>query len=156
MATANIPPRASDTRISYLSPGVYVEAVNLGTSIGRTSSPLAGNVLFNDNEVLLDLADSVAAAPVSVAILSIDDLSVQDNQLSLLTLGSSAPLNAVAIGGTVRFQGNRLTEWGGGPISGEVLGIRAVIAIANQSTSQLRVVPAGSPRTIDQLNLVVG
>ncbi|HEY0480554.1 MAG TPA: hypothetical protein VGD37_23720 [Kofleriaceae bacterium] len=144
------------TTTSYLSPGVYVEAINLGTSIGRTSSPLTGNLVFHDNEVLLDLADSTAAAPVSVAILSIDDVSVQDNQLSLLTLGRSAAMNARVLGGTVRFQGNRLTEWGGGPISGHVFGIRSIIAIGNQSTAQLLVAPTGSPRTIDQLNLVVG
>ena len=112
-----------------------------------------------------DLLHRQLADPLGygLAILEQDDLGAVATDWRIrrqVDLGlEQAPVDkdhAVVLGATVRFQGNRLTEWRGGPTSGLVSGLRSVVAIGNQTTSKLLVAPAPSPRTIDQLNVVVG
>jgi len=70
-----------------------------------------GNVMFNDNQVVTDLMDpELTWAISSVLILSLDDVTVQDNQLDCDFLIDLMFTNLIAVGMTVRVNNNRFKE----------------------------------------------
>ena len=70
-----------------------------------------GNVLFHDNQCLLELLDrGREMALSSVAIMSLDDVSLQDNQSDCELIDDFVLINAFVIGVTTRILGNRLKE----------------------------------------------
>ena len=71
----------------------------------------SGNVMFNDNQVVTDLTETaVAFAISSVLIVSLDDVTVQDNQLDCDFFLDFMFTNLLAVGMTLRIKGNRLKE----------------------------------------------
>jgi hypothetical protein len=70
-----------------------------------------GNVQFNDNQVVLDsLSPAVTLTLSSVLLLSLDDVSMQDNQCDCDLLVDFVGIHALAFGWSVRMHGNRLKE----------------------------------------------
>lgn len=70
-----------------------------------------GNILFANNQVLADLVEAdVSLAASSVAIISLDDVSVQDNQFDCDLLLDFMITNLLAVGMTVRVNNNRFKE----------------------------------------------
>ena len=70
-----------------------------------------GNVLFNDNQVLTDLTETqVSFAISSVLIVSLDDVTVQDNQLDCDFFLDFLFTNLIAVGMTLRINNNRFKE----------------------------------------------
>jgi len=74
--------------------------------------PPQGPVMFNDNQVTFDTFNSAATiALCSVAILSLDDVAMQDNQCMVDRLFDFVPINAFVFGFvSARVQGNRFRE----------------------------------------------
>ena len=71
----------------------------------------SGNVLFNDNQVVTDLTETdVSYAISSVLIVSLDDVTVQGNQLDCDFLIDFLFTNLIAVGMTLRINNNRLKE----------------------------------------------
>ncbi|SFA78529.1 hypothetical protein SAMN05421688_0868 [Poseidonocella pacifica] len=71
----------------------------------------SGNVLFNDNQVVTDLTETAASFAVSsVLIVSMDDVTVQDNQLDCDFYLDFMFTNLLAVGMTLRINNNRLKE----------------------------------------------
>ena len=71
----------------------------------------SGNVLFNDNQVMTDLTETdVTFAISSVLIVSMDDVTVQDNQLDCDFFLDLLFTNLLAVGMTLRINNNRLKE----------------------------------------------
>jgi hypothetical protein len=71
----------------------------------------SGNVMFNDNQVVTDLTETdVAFAISSVLIVSMDDVTVQDNELDCDFFLDFMFTNLLAVGMTLRINGNRLKE----------------------------------------------
>ena len=70
-----------------------------------------GNVQFNDNQVVFDsLSPAITLTLSSVLLLSLDDVSMQDNQCDCDLLFDIVGIHALAFGWSVRMQGNRLKE----------------------------------------------
>jgi hypothetical protein len=70
-----------------------------------------GNVLFTNNQVLSDLMEpGVAFAVSSVLIVSLDDVTIQDNQLDCDFLADVLFTNLLAAGMTLRINNNRFKE----------------------------------------------
>jgi hypothetical protein len=71
----------------------------------------SGSVLFNDNQVVTDLTETAASFAISsVLIVSLDDVSVQDNQLDCDFLVDFLFTNLLAVGMTLRINNNRMKE----------------------------------------------
>ena len=71
----------------------------------------SGNVTFNDNQVVTDLTETqVSFAVSSVLIVSLDDVTVQDNQLDCDFFLDLLFTNLLAVGMTVRINNNRMKE----------------------------------------------
>lgn len=71
----------------------------------------SGNVLFNDNQVVTDLTETdVSFAISSVLIVSMDDVTVQDNQLDCDFFLDLLFTNLLAVGMTLRINNNRMKE----------------------------------------------
>ena len=71
----------------------------------------SGNVMFNDNQVVTDLTETrVSFAISSVLIVSLDDVTVQDNQLDCDFFLDFLFTNLLAVGMTLRINNNRLKE----------------------------------------------
>jgi hypothetical protein len=86
-------------------PAAGIDRSNIGHYLAN------GNVLFNDNQVLTDLLDpDLTFAISSVLILSLDDVTVQDNQLDCDFLIDILFTNLIAVGMTVRVNNNRFKE----------------------------------------------
>lgn len=70
-----------------------------------------GNVLFNDNQVTLDSVSSAVTLTLSSTfLLSLDDIAFENNQLDCDMGLDFVAINTVAIGWSVRAQGNRFKE----------------------------------------------
>jgi len=70
-----------------------------------------GNVQFNDNQVVFDsLSPAITLTLSSVLLLSLDDVSMADNQCDCDLLFDFVGIHALALGWSVRMQGNRLKE----------------------------------------------
>lgn len=71
----------------------------------------SGNVLFNDNQVVTDLTETAASFAISsVLIVSLDDVTVQDNQLDCDFFLDFLFTNLIAVGMTLRINNNRFKE----------------------------------------------
>lgn len=83
-----------------------------GSAATGVAAVLAGGlVTFNDNQVLLDLAErEFSLALCSVLLLSLDDVNCQDNQMDCQLAADFVLANALALGFTFRASGNRLRE----------------------------------------------
>src|SRR5690606_20593972 len=70
-----------------------------------------GNVQFNDNQVVFDsLSPAVTLTLSSVLLLSLDDVAMQDNQCDCDLFADFVGIHAIALGWSVRMQGNRFKE----------------------------------------------
>ena len=101
-----------------------------------------GNVLFADNQCSLDLLERGRSnALTSIAILSLDDVAFQDNQCdcNLMLRQDFILMQALAIGFSLRFTGNRLKEGlMNAPLSAMTLGLLNTTA-HNQTTHCLMI-----------------
>ena len=71
----------------------------------------SGNVMFHDNQVVTDLTETrVSFAISSVLIVTLDDVTVQDNQLDCDFYLDFLFTNLLAVGMTLRINNNRLKE----------------------------------------------
>ena len=71
----------------------------------------SGNVLFNDNQVVSDLTETDATFAISsILILSMDDVTIQDNQLDCDFYVDFMFTNLLAVGMTLRINNNRMKE----------------------------------------------
>jgi hypothetical protein len=72
---------------------------------------VGGNVLFNDNQVVLDaLAPSVTLSLSAVLLLSLDDVSMVGNQCDCDMVFDFVGINALVVGWSVRVTDNRFKE----------------------------------------------
>ena len=70
-----------------------------------------GNVLFTDNQCLLELLDAPAeGALTSVTIVSLDDVAVENNQCDCGLLNDFVLFHTLVFGITARVIGNRFKE----------------------------------------------
>ncbi len=70
-----------------------------------------GNVMFTDNQVLTDLTETQFDFAISsIFIITLDDVTVQNNQFDCDYLVDVLISNLIAIGMTVRIQDNRFKE----------------------------------------------
>ena len=103
-----------------------------------------GNVLFNDNQVLLDLIHTTGfkLAMTSAAIVTLDDVGFEDNQCDAsfdFILDDFVMSNVVVIGWTLRVSGNRLKEAIAGALfSALTLSLFANTTALNQGTHCIR------------------
>jgi len=123
-----------------------------------------GNVMFNDNQVLLDLTDQTGfqIGITSVMIATLDDLAFEDNQCDIsfdFVFDEFFLTNALVIGWTCRFHGNRIKESILGTLySAMTLSLFANITAHNQGTHCIRafnLVPVGSGDLIDGPNSIL-
>ncbi len=155
---------ATEEPVDRIDTGTEALAARTFGDALMTSLARGGAVQFNDNQVTLDLLDdSLGLVLCSVFILSLDDVSVNDNQLRCLT-GLDfvlADLVAAALA-TVRVEDNRLQELGLVRIKRGVVGTTLISGLTwatmnttmgNQSTGMLLVRgPAGSPWILNEHN----
>lgn len=74
-------------------------------------SPLGGKVLFNDNQVVLDLSEApLVSVRSSVMLNSRDDVSVASNQLTVEQRGDLVSFNLLATAWSIRINDNRFEE----------------------------------------------
>ncbi|MGA9772092.1 MAG: DUF6519 domain-containing protein [Blastocatellia bacterium] len=123
------------TGFAKANPG---ENINQGLrgegSLNAQPAPTAtGNILFNDNRVML--APDVATddeIDTSITLMSGDDISMQDNQCDCRLNGQILAVHALVIGYSIRVAGNRFKE----PL--DVNGFAAyTIAMMNSTTDNL-------------------
>ena len=93
-----------------------------------------GNILFNDNQVMLDLTDQTGfqLGIASIVIVTLDDLAFEDNQCDIsydLIFDEFLLTNAIAFGWTARITGNRFKE----SIVGTLLSAVTLSLFANQT-----------------------
>ncbi|WP_428667487.1 DUF6519 domain-containing protein [Reyranella sp.] len=70
-----------------------------------------GGVMFDDNQVLLDLGVTRARLLASsVLLISLDDVSAQDNQLTVRSANTLLLADLAVVAGSLRIVGNRLSE----------------------------------------------
>ncbi|MCP3911611.1 MAG: right-handed parallel beta-helix repeat-containing protein [Actinomycetia bacterium] len=127
-----------------------------------------GHVMFNDNQVLLDLVEGELGITLSsVLVASLDDVSVHDNQMRCVTDFDIVFANAIAVAlNTVRFGDNRCQEpphaWYEATKLG-VLGTRMSYVTAalvntttsNQSTNRFRAFSINPTTQVVDHNLVL-
>ena len=115
-----------------------------------------GNVLFNDNQVLLDLIDTTGfkLALASVVIVTLDDVGFEDNQCDAsfdFVLDDFIMANAVVIGWTLRMSGNRLKEAIAGALfSALTLSLFANTTALNQGTHCIRAFNLSGPPNLQK------
>ena len=138
--------RAADPVRSFLDTlgGAVVAVVNLGVSnevflqlgglsgsgLGGAARGLAGrqdgdrlyvggNVMFHDNQVVLDaFGPAVTIAMSSVSLFSWDDVSMEGNQCDCDLVLDAVWINSLALGSSVRMTGNRFEEGPAALLSG--------------------------------------
>jgi hypothetical protein len=73
---------------------------------------VGGEILFNDNQVVFDaLSQGITLSLCSVLLLTLDDVSMSDNQCVIDSNIDFVAVDAVAVGfASVRVQGNRFKE----------------------------------------------
>jgi hypothetical protein len=123
-----------------------------------------GNVLFNDNQVLLDLTDQTGfqIGITSIMIATLDDLAFEDNQCDIsydFVFDEFFLTNALVIGWTLRFHGNRIKESILGTLySALTISLFANVTAHNQGTHCIRafnLVPVGSGNLINGPNSIL-
>ncbi len=94
----------------FTSMGLNQPSVDISSKIGIRSG-VGGEVLFNDNQVLLAPLDANGPAIFSsVALISLDDIQLEDNQCEARVGREVLFLNAFVIGWSTRTNGNRFEE----------------------------------------------
>ncbi|MCP4455286.1 MAG: hypothetical protein GY809_27825, partial [Planctomycetes bacterium] len=121
-----------------------------------------GNVMFNDNQVLLDLIDTTGAklSMVSIAIGTLDDVSFADNQCDAsfdFGLDDFVLSQTLLFGWTVRACGNRFKESVMGALfSALTMSFFANTTVHNQGTHCIRALNAfGSSNLYQQPNAIL-
>lgn len=72
---------------------------------------VGGNILFNDNQVVLDTFGAGTTLTMSsVLLVSLDDISMQGNQCDCDLVVDIALLNAIVVGWSIRVADNRFKE----------------------------------------------
>ncbi|NVB76932.1 MAG: right-handed parallel beta-helix repeat-containing protein [Kofleriaceae bacterium] len=72
---------------------------------------LSGKVEFNDNQVTLDLIGSRETDVLSsLVLLSLDDVSMQDNQVEVIATTAPVLIEALVVAVTARMNGNRINQ----------------------------------------------
>jgi hypothetical protein len=85
--------------------------VRRGLALAAAFVPRGGKVLFNDNQVLLDLAEAtVVSVRSSVLLISRDDISVAGNQLTVEQRGDLVSSHLLATAWSMRVNDNRFEE----------------------------------------------
>ncbi|NVK87001.1 MAG: right-handed parallel beta-helix repeat-containing protein [Gammaproteobacteria bacterium] len=103
-----------------------------------------GNVLFNDNQVMLDLTDQTGfkLGIMAIGIFTLDDLSFQNNQCDIsfdFVLDEIFLAQSFLFGWTVRATNNRFKEsMLGALFSGLTMGLFGNVTAHNQATHCLR------------------
>ena len=103
-----------------------------------------GNVLFNDNQVLLDLTDQTGfqLGITSIAMMTLDDLAFENNQCDIsydFIFDEIFLTNTFIIGWTLRCQGNRFKEAILGALySALTMSLFANVTAHNQGTHCIR------------------
>ena len=87
--------------------GIHIEQAN-AASLVADSLPGDGRVMFHGNQVTLNSAEDVI---VSTSIISLDDASLQDNQIKITLDKSTFYYDTLIFARTVRATGNRFAEY---------------------------------------------
>jgi uncharacterized protein DUF6519 len=117
---------------------------------------VGGKVDFSHNQVNLDLVSGqVEVAVAALGLITMDDLSLQDNQTECTLLLDVLLVDMLALALTVRANGNGCTEsWLGVWLSLWAIGLLMSTGVANQGTHCIRIDgPAGRVRDADNLAL---
>jgi hypothetical protein len=136
--------------------GSFANAKYLYTEPARVVLP-RGAVMFNDNQVLLDIGGTRASLIVSsVTLISLDDVSIQANQLAAWSSATLLLSDIFVVAGSLRIVGNRLSETLlRCLLSGLAVGVLATASL-NQSTHCLYVASLlGAPGQFQDNNLVL-
>ena len=98
------------TRFNDTAFGLAADSLTI-PSLDAFRPRLGGQVLFHDNQVTLQIAEQTAnLTDLPVTLLSLDDVSLQDNQL-LIEIPNGFPFtSAVTAAVTTRASSNRFTE----------------------------------------------
>jgi hypothetical protein len=139
-----------------ISPGSFANAKYLYAEAAPTVLP-RGALMFNDNQVLVDLDGTRASLIVSsVMLISLDDVSAQANQLAAWSSAGFLLSDIFVVAGTLRIVGNKLSETLlRCLLSGLGVGALATASL-NQSTHCLFVASVfGAPGVFQQNNLVL-
>ena len=98
-----------------------------------------GKTLFTENQTTLDLMDEPRAVGISsIAIVTLDDLGMTDNQCEVTTTNTFLIVDALLAGGSVRVADNRFAEtWMHATLSAWSIGLMNT-TVDNQSTHCLR------------------
>ncbi|TQV87757.1 right-handed parallel beta-helix repeat-containing protein [Aliikangiella coralliicola] len=120
-----------------------------------------GNVMFNDNQVMLDLTDQTGfkIGIMSVGIFTLDDLSFQNNQCDIsfdFVLDEIYISQSLMFGWTLRVNGNRFKEsMLGALFSAITFGLFGNITSRNQGTHCIRAFNAVASNLIQGPNHVI-
>lgn len=108
---------------TFAAPTEYKPSGNQITNVQPRPIYVDGRILFNDNQVTLDVAeDTPNLSPSSILILGLDDISMNGNQCVVNVPGGSILSNAIVWGNlSVRVQGNRFRENGVQTTKGRLL-----------------------------------
>jgi hypothetical protein len=130
--------RALSQTLNRFGVSAAVYASRAGAFVQAAAAPRAvpdGRVLFHGNQVTLEVLDQLAERlPSSVFIQSLDDISLQDNQLLVETPGGAVSVNAAAMAPTVRATANRFSELPGRAAFSYIAQGTLDIASENQAT----------------------
>lgn len=116
-----------------------------------------GGVMFDNNQVLLEMGGGRAPLVASsVALISLDDVSAQANQLSAWSSGVLLLSDILMVAGSFRMIGNRMSETlSGCLLSGLGIGVLSTSAL-NQSTHCIYTASLiGAPGRIQHDNLAL-
>jgi hypothetical protein len=139
------------------SAGIHYDAAT-GASLDQpTKTQPDGRVMFNDNQVTLTLPGGDAQEPglvaASVLLVSLDDISLQGNQIQSDVTPSKLLADGWAIGTTVRAAGNSFSEPGGSAfLSYASQGSLMNSTIGNQA---VHCILTASPQNVDVNNQVL-
>jgi hypothetical protein len=113
-----------------------------------------GDILFSDNQVLLQPSQPSGIWTASVVILGFDDVQVTNNQFDCVLDFPGVASNVHIVGATVRCSGNGFKEGPGDAVnvSAIVTGTRMNVTVGNVATHCIFVLP-GAPRGIKHDNL---
>jgi hypothetical protein len=127
----------TDTTVTYSIAGALLDNGVRGAEIPPSSS---GQIQFNDNQVLAQLAANNQPPRFCIVVIGLDDISIANNQ-SIYQATPTLVTNALVFGRTLRFTGNRLQE----PASAATFSALTIgmwnITTHNQSTHCIIVAP---------------
>lgn len=142
----------------YVAGAAADAAAREGLDDARFASLLAnGQVIFNDNQVNLDLlARGFSLSFSSILIFTLDDLSFADNQCEANLLDDILITNLLSVAMTQRVSGNRFKEGlFNAPLSAFTLGVMMNTTTDNQGTHCIVVRNAVASLLVDEDNTVL-